>query len=180
MVIHTVDSHINFGIVNKAEIDVFLELSCFFDNPTDVDNSISGSSASSKSSLNIWKFLVHVLLKLGLENFEYYFASMWNKCNCMVVWTLFSIALLWDWMKTDVFQSCGHSEFSKSADIFECSTLTASSFRILNSSAGILSPPLALFLVTLPKTHLASHSRISSSQWMTTPSWLSGSLRTLL
>ena len=72
-VIHTVKG---FGTVNEAEVNVFLELSCFFDNPTDVDNSISGSSASSKSSLNIWKFLVHVLLKLGLENFEYYFASM--------------------------------------------------------------------------------------------------------
>ena len=65
-----------FGIVNKAEIDVFLELSCFFDDPLDVGNLISGSSAFSKSSLNIWKFMVHVLLKPGLENFEHYFASM--------------------------------------------------------------------------------------------------------
>ena len=64
------------GIVNKAEIDVFLELSCFFNDPTDVGNLISGSSAFSKSSLNIWKFAVHVLLKLGLENFEDYFTSM--------------------------------------------------------------------------------------------------------
>ena len=65
-----------FGIVNKAEIDVFLELSCFFDDPEDVSNLISGSSAFSKSSLNIWKFMVHILLKSGLENFEYYFASV--------------------------------------------------------------------------------------------------------
>ena len=65
-----------FGIVNKAEIDVFLELSCFFDDPTDVGNLISGSSAFSKSSLNIWKVMVHVLLKPGLENFEHYFTSM--------------------------------------------------------------------------------------------------------
>ena len=65
-----------FGIVNKAEIDVFLEISCFFDDPTDVGNLISGSSAFSKSSLNIWKFTVHVLLKPNLENFEHYFASM--------------------------------------------------------------------------------------------------------
>ena len=65
-----------FGIVNKAEIDVFLELSCFFDDPTDVGNLISGSSAFSKTSLNIWKFTVHVLLKPGLENFEHYFASV--------------------------------------------------------------------------------------------------------
>ena len=65
-----------FGIVNKVEIDVFLELSCFFDDPSDVGNLISGSSAFSKSSLNIWKLMVHVLLKPGLENFEHYFASM--------------------------------------------------------------------------------------------------------
>ena len=65
-----------FDIVNKAEIDVFLELSCFFDDPVDVGNLISGSSAFSKTSLNIWKFTVHVLLKLGLENFEHYFTSV--------------------------------------------------------------------------------------------------------
>ena len=73
VVIHTVKG---FGIVNEAEIDVFLELSCFFDDPTDVGNLISGSSAFSKSSLNIWKFVVHVLFKPGLENFEHYFASV--------------------------------------------------------------------------------------------------------
>ena len=66
----------DFGIVNKAEIDVFLELSCFFDDPADVGNLISGSSAFSKTTLNIWKFTVHVLLKPGLENFEHYFISM--------------------------------------------------------------------------------------------------------
>ena len=65
-----------FGIVNKAQIDVFLELPCFFDDAVDVGNLISGSSASSKTSLNIWKFTVHVLLKPGLEDFEHYFASV--------------------------------------------------------------------------------------------------------
>ena len=73
IVIHTVKG---FGIVNKTEIDVFLELSCFFNDPMDVDNLISGSSAFSKSSLNIWMFTVHVMLKTGLENFEHYFISM--------------------------------------------------------------------------------------------------------
>ena len=73
VVIHTVKS---FGIVNKAEVDVFLEFSCFFNDPTEVGNLISGSSAFSKSSLNIWKFTVYVLLKSGLENFEHYFASV--------------------------------------------------------------------------------------------------------
>ena len=82
VVIHTVKG---FGIVNKAEIDVFLELSCFFNDPADVGNLISGSSTFSKSSLNIWKFMVHVLLKPGLENFEHYFASTRDECNCAVV-----------------------------------------------------------------------------------------------
>ena len=73
VVIHTVKG---FGIVHKAEIDVFLEFSCFFDDPMHVGNLISGSSAFSKSSLNIWKFMIHILLKPGLENFEHYFASV--------------------------------------------------------------------------------------------------------
>ena len=73
IVMHTAKG---FGIVNKAEIDVFLELSCFFDDPVDVGDFISGSSDFSKISLNIWKFMVHVLLKPGLENFEHYFTSM--------------------------------------------------------------------------------------------------------
>ena len=93
VVIHTVKG---FGIVNKAEVDVFLELSCFFDDPMEVGNLISGSSAFSKSSLNIWKFTVHVLLKPGLENFEHYFASVRDECNCAEVWTFFGIAFLWD------------------------------------------------------------------------------------
>ena len=94
IVIHTVKS---FGIFNKAKIDVFLELSCFFDDPADVGNLISGSSAFSKTSLNIWKFTVHVLLKPGLENFEHYFTSVRDECNCVVVCTFFGIAFLWDW-----------------------------------------------------------------------------------
>ena len=94
IVIHTVKG---FGIVNKAEIDVFLELSCFFNHPADVGNLISGSSAFSKTSLNIWKFTVHLLLKPDLENFEHYFTSMWDVCNCVVVWAFFGIAFLWDW-----------------------------------------------------------------------------------
>ena len=82
IVIHTVK---DFGIVNEAEIDVFLELSCFFDDPAGVGNLISCSSAFSKTSLNIWKFTVQVLLKPGLENFEHYFPSMRDECNCAVV-----------------------------------------------------------------------------------------------
>ena len=94
VVIHTVKG---FGIVNKAEVDIFLERSCFFDDPVDVGNLISGSSAFSKTSLNVWKFLVHILLKPNLENFEHYFASVWDEGNCAVVWAFFGIAFLWDW-----------------------------------------------------------------------------------
>ena len=70
------DLHKGFNMVNKAEIDVFLELSCFFNDPSDVGNLISGSSAFSKTSLDIWKFMVHIMLKPGLENFEHYFTSV--------------------------------------------------------------------------------------------------------
>jgi len=92
-VIHIVKG---FGIVNKEEVDVFLDLSCFFDDPADIGNLISGSSAFYKSRLNIWNFMVHILLKLDLENFEHYFASLWDECNCVVVWAFFGIAFLWD------------------------------------------------------------------------------------
>ena len=94
IVIHTVKG---FGIVNKSEIDVFLELFCFFDDPKDVANLISGSSAVSKSSMNIWKFSIHVLLKPGLENFEHYFAKCvrWEQlCGSLKI---LSHCLFWDW-----------------------------------------------------------------------------------
>ena len=94
IVIHTVKA---FGLLNKTEVNVFLKLSCFFDDSTDIGNLISGSSAFSKSRLNIWKFMVHVLLKPGLESFEHYFVSMWDEYNCVIVWAFFGIAFLWDW-----------------------------------------------------------------------------------
>ena len=72
-------------------------LSCFFNDPADVGRLISGSSAFSKTSLNIWKFTVYVLLKPGLENFEHYFTKVWDECNCLAVWAFFGIAFLWDW-----------------------------------------------------------------------------------
>ena len=92
-----IDTVRGFGVVNKAEVDALLGLSCFFNDPADVGNLISGSSDFSQSSLNIWKPTVHVLLKPGLENFEHYFASVWDECNCAVVWAFFGIAFLWDW-----------------------------------------------------------------------------------
>ena len=93
VVIHTVKG---FSLVKEAEIDVFLEFPCFFYDPMNVGNLISGSFAFSKSSLYIWKFLVHVLLKPSLKDFEHYLSSMWNELNCVLVWTFFGIALLWD------------------------------------------------------------------------------------
>ena len=107
-----------FGIVNKAEVGVLLELSRFFDDPIDVGNLTSGFSAFSKTILNIWKFMVHVLLKPGLENFEHYFTSVWDECNCAVVWTFFGIAFLWDWNENWPFSSpVATAEFSKFAGI---------------------------------------------------------------
>ena len=109
---------------------------------------ISGSSAFSKTSLNIWKFTVEVFLKSGLENFEHYFTSMWDECNCVVVWAFFGIAFLGDWNKNWPFPvlwpllsfpNCWH---------IECSTFTASSLRIWSSSTGIPSPSLAYMKVT--------------------------------
>ena len=94
IVIHTVKG---FGEINKAEVDIFLELSCFFSDPADVGNLISGSSAYPKTSLNICKLMVRVLLKPVLENFEHYYTRVWDECNCAVVWVFFGIAFLWGW-----------------------------------------------------------------------------------
>ena len=116
---------------------------------------------------------------LSLKYCDHNLTSMWNECNCTVIWTFFSIAFGIG-MKTDLFQSCGRCWVFQICWHIECITFTASSFRIWNSSAGIPSPPLALLLVKLPKAHLTSHSRISDSRWVITPSWLSGSLKTLL
>ena len=134
VVIHTVKS---FGIVNKAEIDVFLELFCFFEDAADVGNLISGSSAFSKTSLNIWKFTVHVLLKPRLEHFEQDFTGVRDECSCAIVWAFFGLG-----MKTDLFQSCGHCWIFQICWYIECCTFTASSFMIWKSSTGNPSPPL--------------------------------------
>ena len=123
--------------------------------------------------------MVHVLLKPGLENFEHYLTSMWDECNCVVVSAFFGIAFEIG-MKTDLFQSCGHCWVFQICWHIECSTFTASSFRIWSGSVGIPSPSLALFVAMLPKAHLTSHSRMSGSRWVIPPLWLSGSWRSLL
>ena len=150
-----------------------------FYDPADVGNLVSGSSAFSKTSLNIRKFMVHILLKPGLENFEHTLLA----CEMSaIVWQFeHSLALPFFGieMKTDLFQSCGHCWVFQICWHIECSTFT-SSFRIWNSSTGIPSPPLALFVVMFPKAHLTSHSRMSGSRSVITPSWLSGSWRSFL
>ena len=147
------------NLAAAAAADVFLELSCFLNDQKDVGNLISGSFAFSKTSLNIWKFTVHVLLNPGLD--EQYFASMSDECSCVLVWALFGIALLWDWNENWPFLVLWTLLSFPICWYIECSTFTASSFRIWNSSAGIPSPPLALFIVMLPKAHLTLHSRMS-------------------
>ena len=117
VVIHTVKA---FGVVSKA--DVFLELSCFFNDPVDVGNLISGSSGFSKSSLNIWKFMVHILLKPDLENFEHYFASVQderNLCGSLsILWHCLSLGLEW---KLTFSSPVATAEFSKFAGILSAS-----------------------------------------------------------
>ena len=144
-VIHTVRG---FSVVNEAETDIFFWiplLSLWSNKCLQFD---LRSFAFSKPSLYIWKFSVHILLESSLKDFEHNLTSMWNKYNCMVVWTFFGIE-----MKTDLFH-CGHCWVFQISWHTECSTFTASSFRICNRSARIPSPPLALFVVMLSKAHL--------------------------
>ena len=169
--IHTVKG---FGVVNKTEVDFFVELSCFSDDPVDVGNLISGFSAFSESTLNIRNLMGHVMLKPSLEKFEHYFASVWDECNCMVVVTFFGIAFLWD---------CNENWFF--ADLclllnllaYWVQHLKSIIFRIWNSSTGIPWPQLALFIAMLPKVYLTLYFRMSGSRWVITPLWLSGSWR---
>ena len=125
--------------------------------------------------------MVLVFLKTGLENFKRHFTSMWDECNCAVVWAFFGIAFLWDWNESWPFPVLWPLlTFPKSCWHTECSTFIASSFRFWNSSTGIPSPQLALFIVMLSKAQLTSHSRMSGSRWVITPSWLSGLWRSFL
>ena len=136
---------------------MFFWNSWVFNNPGDVGNFISGSSAFSKTSLNIWKFNVHELLKPPLENLSVTLLACENECNCVVVEHSLALPFFGIGMKTDLFQSCGHCWVFQICWHTECSTFTASSFRIWNSSTGIPSPPLSLSIVMHPKAHLTSH-----------------------
>ena len=150
VVIYTVKG---FGIINKAEVDVFLGFSCFFDDPSEVGNLIPGSSAFSKSNLNICKFTVHVLLKPDLDNFEHYFASVWAECICAVIWAFFGNAFLCDWNENWPF----------------------SVLWPLVSFPNLLAYWVHLFVVMHPKAHLTLHSRTYGCRLVISPSWLSGS-----
>ena len=145
----------------------------------DVGNLISGSSTFSKSSWNIWKFTVNVLLKPGLENFEHYFANVRDECNCVVVWTFFGIALLWYWNENWPFLVLWPLLFSRFSGILS-QHFHSIIFTIWNSSTGIPSPPLALFIVLLLKAHLTLYSSRFGSRQVITPLWLSGSWRYFL
>ena len=175
--IHTVKG---FSIVNKEAIDVLLEFSCFFYDPTGVGNLISGSSACSKPACTsgssqymyswslAWRILNIILLACEMNTIKWQFEHS------------SALPVLGIGMKTDLFQPAATSWVFQICWHIEYSTLTASSFRIFNSSAGIPSPPLAWFVVMFPKAHLTSHSRMSGSRWVITPSWLSGSVRPFL
>ena len=167
VMIHTVKG---FSVVNEIEIDVFLKLPCFLYDPANIGNLIAGSSTFSKPRFNIWKFLVQLMLKPSLEDFEHSLTSLEDECNHPVVWTFFSTALLGNWDKDWpfpvlwpllVFQICWH---------IECSTLIALSFRNLNSSAGIPSPPLDLLAAVSP------YSVLSVASW---PAHLDGMAHSL-
>ena len=126
---------------------------------------IFDSSAFSKSSLYIWKFLVHELLKPSLKDFEQTLPGMWNECNWIVIWTFFGIALPWNWNENWPFPVLWPLLSFPNLLTYWHRTYAASSFRLLSSSAGIPSLLLILLVVMLSKAHLTSYSRMSGSRW---------------
>ena len=169
--IHTVKG---FSVVSEAEVDVFLEFFCFFYDPM----------------LVIWSLVLLPFLNpawtSGSSQFMYCWSLAWRilsinllacEVSAIVQWFEYSLALPFFGIgvKTDLFQPCGHCWVFQTCWHIECSAFTESSFRILNTSAGIPSAPLALLIVMLPKAHLTSHFRMSGSRWVITPLWLSES-----
>ena len=164
VMIHTVKG---FSPVSETDLGVFLEFPCFLYDPANVGTLISGSSAFSKPSLENCKILVHIMLKPSMQDFQHDLTSVGDECNCLMVRTYFSTILLGNWGDSWPFpvpwpllglQICRH---------VECSTLMASSSRVLNSSTGIPSHPLALLTAVIPKAYLISRSRMSGSGWLT-------------
>jgi len=124
--------------------------------------------------------MVHVLLKLGLENFKHYFTSLWDECNCVVIGAFFGIVFLWDWNENWLFPVLWPLLSFPYLLAYWVQHFQSIIFWIWNSSTGIPSPPLALFVVMLSKAHLISHCRMSGSRSMITPLWLSESWRSFL
>ena len=150
---------------------------------------------SCQQMLAIWSLVPLSFLNPAWTSRSSWFRYCWNlawrilnttllafemSATCAVVWAFFGIAFLWDWNENWIFWSCGHWWVTQICWHIECSTFIAPSVRIRNISIGILSPPLALFIVMLPKAHLTSHSRMFGSRWMITPSWSSRSWRSFL
>ena len=163
VVIYTIKS---FHLVSEAEADVLLEFACFLYDSMEFGNLISGSSAFSKSSLNIWDILTHKQLKSSLENFEHYFASVWEECNCVIVWVFFGIAFPWDWNENWSFPVLWHCWVFQLCWHIQCNTFTASFFKISNSSAGIPSPQLPLFIWWfLRPTWLCTPGCLALGEW---------------
>ena len=149
--IHTVKG---FSIVNETEVNIFLEFPCFFYDLAHVGNLIS--------AFRIWKFSVHILLNPSLKDFEHNLASMWNVCNCMVIWTSLGIALLWNWNENWPSPVLWPLLSFPNLLAYWVQHFHSIIFQDLNnSSTGIPSPPLTLFIVVLSKAHLTSHSRMS-------------------
>ena len=171
IVIHTVEG---FGIVNQAEIDVFWNSLSFLmiqqilaiwflvPQPFLKPSWTSGGSRFTYCWSLAWRILIIILLACEISTTGWWFEHS------------FALPFFGIGMKTDLFQSCGHCWVFHICWHIECSTFTASSFRVWNSSTGIPSPPLTLFVLLLPKARLSSHSRIPGSRWVITPSWLSG------
>ena len=138
----------------ETERNVFMKFPCFLYNPANVGNLISSSSSFSKSSLDIWKFLVHIILKPSVQDFKHDLTSMGDECNCLRVHSLV-LPFLGTGMRTDLCQSCAHGWVFQTCWHNECKTLMASAFRdLVNSSAGISSHPPALLTAMLLKAHL--------------------------
>ena len=148
----------------------FFNSLAFFNDSADVGNLIFGSSAFSKFSLNIWKYSVHVLLKPHLENFEHYFASMWDECNHAVIWTFFNIAFLWDWNE--------NWPFPVLCPLLSFPNLLV--YWVQHFHSIILQDLKKISWNSIICTNFTSHSKMSASRWMITPVWLSGSWRSFL
>ena len=161
------------------QVGVFLEFPSFLYYPVNAGNLIPDSSSFSKPSLDIWNFLVCIMLKPSMQDLKDDLTSM--RDGAIVQWLAHSLVFfLGIGMRIDLFQSCGHCWVFQVCWHIECNTLMASAFRVLSSSTGILLHPLALIIAVLPKAHVTLLLRMPGSGWLTTPSWSSSSFGSFL